>query len=45
LTCSVFSTCIYAEDDVNLDGQLENLRTQIQTNDTSVPEKIEYYKK
>ena len=44
LTCSVFSTCIYAEDDVNLDGQLENLRTQIQTNDTSVPEKIEYYK-
>ena len=44
LVCSVFSTCLYAQNDESLNEQLELLRTQIQNSEPSVPNKINYYK-
>ncbi len=44
LACAVFSTCLYAKVDESVNEQLELLRTQIQTNDPAVPDKIEYFR-
>ena len=44
LLACVFATCLEAETEQSISGELESLRQQVQAGESSVPEKFEYFK-